>query len=78
MSQAKSFVVIPHSRKCYFCNSGTYYVDHKNIELLNRFIAYNGKIKPRRITGVCAKHQRLVANAIKRARLIALIPFVKE
>jgi|LQAB01.1.fsa_nt_gi small subunit ribosomal protein S18 len=63
---------------CYFCMSGTNFIDHKNVELLNRFISYNGKIKPRRISNVCAKHQRLVANAIKRARLIALIPFVKE
>ncbi|MDR2636444.1 MAG: 30S ribosomal protein S18 [Mycoplasmataceae bacterium] len=63
---------------CYFCVSGTNFIDHKNVELLNRFIAYNGKIKPRRISNVCAKHQRMVSNAIKRARLIALLPFVKE
>ncbi|MDR1850962.1 MAG: 30S ribosomal protein S18 [Mycoplasmataceae bacterium] len=70
--------VTAHKRHCYFCISGTNVIDHKNVELLNKFIAYDGKIKPRRITNVCTKHQRMLTNAIKRARLIALLPFVKE
>jgi small subunit ribosomal protein S18 len=51
-------------------------MDYKNIDLLKRFISDKGKILPRRVTGVCAKHQRRVAQAIKRAREVALLPFV--
>jgi len=63
-------------RRCHLCSAGIDWVDHKDIELLKRYITLDGKIKPRRVSGLCAKHQRLVANAIKRARLIALLPFV--
>ncbi|MCK4860212.1 MAG: 30S ribosomal protein S18 [Candidatus Omnitrophica bacterium] len=49
-------------------------VDYKNIELLKRFVSEKGRIAPRRISGVCAKHQRELAKAIKRARNIALLP----
>ncbi|MDR2821546.1 MAG: 30S ribosomal protein S18 [Mycoplasmataceae bacterium] len=65
-------------RECFFCKNGILTLDHKNVEMISRFISYNGKILPRRVTGVCQKHQRMISNAIKRARLIALIPFVKE
>ena len=51
-------------------------IDYKNPDLLVRFITDRGKILPRRITGTCAKHQRHLARAIKRARTIALLPFV--
>jgi small subunit ribosomal protein S18 len=54
------------------------YVDYKNVELLKRFIAENGKILPSRITGTSAKNQRKVANAIKRARIMGLLPFVVD
>lgn len=57
---------------------GVEYIDYKDIELLSNFINNQGKILPRRITGVSARQQRLVAQAIKRARIMALIPFVKE
>lgn len=54
------------------------YVDYKNTELLERFISERGKILPRRVTGTSAKNQRKVTTAIKRARIMALLPFVTE
>ncbi|QDF64906.1 30S ribosomal protein S18 [Mycoplasma nasistruthionis] len=51
------------------------YVDYKNVELLNKFVSATGQIKAKSSTGTCAKHQRKVANAIKRARIIALMPY---
>ena len=54
------------------------YIDYKNTELLERFISERGKILPRRVTGTSAKNQRKVANAIKRARIMGLLPFVAE
>ncbi|CAK8054850.1 30S ribosomal protein S18 [Eupransor demetentiae] len=54
------------------------YVDYKDTELLERFISERGKILPRRVTGTSAKNQRKVTTAIKRARIMALLPFVAE
>lgn len=54
------------------------YVDYKDAELLKRFISERGKILPRRVTGTSAKNQRKVVNAIKRARVMAILPFVAE
>ena len=54
------------------------YIDYKNTELLERFISERGKILPRRVTGTSAKNQRKVTIAIKRARIMALLPFVTE
>ena len=68
----------PARRKvCQFCTESES-IDYKNVGLLQRFISDRGKIRPRRQTGVCAKHQRLLAVAIKRARHIALLPFVAD
>ena len=53
-------------------------VDYKDTELLKRFISERGKILPRRVTGTSAKNQRKVVNALKRARIMALLPFVAE
>ena len=67
------------SRKpCKFCKEGINFVDYKDEKRLRRFMTDRGKITPRRITGTCAKHQRILAAAIKRARSIALVPFVRE
>ncbi len=67
------------SRKpCKFCKDDINYVDYKDERRLRRFMTDRGKISPRRITGTCAWHQRIVAMAIKRARMIALVPFVRE
>ncbi len=63
---------------CYFCANKDAKIDYKNADVLGRFITDRGKILPRRVTGVCAKHQRGLANAIKKARIIALIPFIEK
>jgi small subunit ribosomal protein S18 len=62
---------------CKFCTQKLK-IDYKDADVLRRFITDRGKILPRRITGTCAKHQRALAAAIKRARIIALLPFVAE
>ncbi len=65
----------PKKKVCHFCVEHISDIDYKDTALLRRFITEKGKINPRRATGVCAKHQRLLANAIKRARVMALLPF---
>ena len=62
---------------CKFCLQKLK-IDYKDADTLHRFITERGKILPRRITGTCAKHQRALALAIKRARMIALLPFVAD
>ena len=52
-------------------------LDYKDVNTLKKFISERGKILPRRITGACAKHQRYIANEVKKARFMALLPFVK-
>lgn len=63
---------------CYFTKNKVTEIDYKDIELLKRFISANGKIIPRRVTGTSAKYQRKLATSIKRARQMALIPYVGE
>jgi len=63
---------------CYFCQRNLKEIDFKNTELLQKFISGLGKIRPRKKTGVCSKHQRKLANAIKRARWLGLLPFTKK
>lgn len=63
---------------CYFTKNNIKHIDYKDTELLKRFISERGKILPRRVTGTCAKYQRQLASAIKRARIMALLPFVDE
>ena len=53
-------------------------IDYKNVDILKRFVADRGKIAPRRLTGTCAYHQRKLSLAIKRARLLALLPFIED
>ena len=65
-------------RVCQFCTDHTVKIDYKQAETLRRMITPDGKIRPRRQTGTCAKHQRALAKAIKRARHIALLPFTGE
>lgn len=65
-------------RTCQFCTDKTIVIDYKNNDLLRRFVHEDGKIRARRQTGTCAKHQRKVAKAIKRARHLALLPFSGE
>ena len=70
----------PVSKKkvCPFCTDKTNLIDYKDGNKLKRYITENGKILPRRQTGVCARHQRELANAIKRARIMAILPFKGE
>ncbi|HIP93093.1 MAG TPA: 30S ribosomal protein S18 [Desulfurobacteriaceae bacterium] len=77
-SQQKRVIRRPIRRKkvCYFCKNNIDYIDYKDINLLKKFISERGKIIPKRTSGVCAWHQRRLANAIKRARHMALLPFV--
>lgn len=65
-------------RLCQFCAEKTKYIDYKQVDLLKRFTNEQGKIRPRRDTGTCARHQRMLAKAVKRARHIALLPFAVE
>jgi len=65
------------SKPCRFCIDKIK-IDYKDDALLSRFLTDRGKITPRRITGTCARHQRMLSRAIKRARILALLPFVKE
>jgi small subunit ribosomal protein S18 len=66
------------SKVCYFTANHIDNIDYKDVELLSRFISERGKILPRRVTGTCAKHQRKLTIAIKRARIMGLLPFVGE
>lgn len=68
----------PRKKVCYFTKNKITYIDYKDVELLKNFISANGKITPRRVTGTSAKYQRMLAIAIKRARQMALLPYVVE
>ena len=63
---------------CVFCVDKVEHIDYKDTAKLRRYISERGKIVPRRISGTCAKHQRQLTIAVKRARQIALLPFVAE
>ncbi len=70
----------PHARRmkkkvCAFCADKVESIDYKDVAKLRKYVSERGKILPRRINGCCAKHQRQVTTAIKRARMIALLPF---
>jgi len=65
-------------RVCKFCVEKIDYINYKDVKVLAPFIPERGKIQPRRISGVCATHQRALQTAIKRARQIALVPYVTE
>jgi small subunit ribosomal protein S18 len=65
-------------KSCYFCQENIQYIDFKKAELLGKFISGQAKILPPRRTGVCRKHQRALATAIKRARFMALLPTTRR
>ena len=65
-------------RVCKFCVEKIEYIDFKDVKTLQQFIPERGKILPRRISGTCALHQRKLQNAIKRARIVALLPFTAD
>ena len=68
----------PRRKVCSFCVDKVEDIDYKDIAKLSKFITERGKILPRRISGTCAKHQRQLTIAIKRARNVALLPFTAE
>ncbi|MEZ7891509.1 MAG: 30S ribosomal protein S18 [Candidatus Wallbacteria bacterium] len=76
--EKKKMMRTPRSKVCFFCKDGIDYVDYKDINKLRKLVNDRGKILPRRATGNCALHQRMVTVSIKRAREIALLPFVSE
>ena len=61
---------------CYFTSNGITHIDYKDVDLLKKFVSERGKILPRRVTGTNAKYQRKLTAAIKRARQMALLPYV--
>jgi len=67
----------PKAGNCYFCKGGED-TDWKKVEILSKFISERGKILSRARTGICAKHQRRFAKAVKRARYLSLLPFVTK
>ena len=68
----------PRRKVCTFCVDKIQHIDYKDIARLRRFTSERGKILPRRMTGTCAKHQRQLSTAIKRARTIALMPYTVD
>ena len=64
-------------KSCPFCETRVRFIDYKDDRTLGRFITDHGKILPARLSGTCARHQRQLSNAVKRARYLALIPYVR-
>ena len=74
----KAYKRIPRKKVCVFCQEKTEVIDYKDVAKLRKFITEGGKMLPRRMSGTCAKHQRELSKAIKRARIAALLPFKAE
>ena len=74
----KVYKKAPRKKVCAFCQEKLDVIDYKDVNRLKKFITEGGKILPRRMSGTCAAHQRLLATAIKRARIAALLPFKGE
>ena len=70
--------VKPKRKFCYFTKIKAKFIDYKDVETLKKYISPSGKITPRKITGTAAKYQRMLAVAIKRARFMALLPYVAD
>jgi small subunit ribosomal protein S18 len=66
------------SQQCFFCSQNFKNIDYKEVDLLRRFVSSQAKVIDPRHTFTCAKHQRKLAQAIKRARFMALLPFVRK
>ncbi len=74
----KSFKPRKKKKVCAFCADKIEHIDYKDVARLKKFVSERSKILPRRITGTCAKHQRALTTAIKRARQIALLPYTSD
>ncbi len=68
----------PKRKVCVYCADKNLVIDYKQVDKLKKYVSEKGKILPRRVTGLCAKHQRDLTIAVKRARHIALLPFTME
>ncbi len=68
----------PRRKVCAFCTDKNKKIDYKDVNMLKKYVSDRGKILPRRATGSCAKHQREITQAIKRARQVALLPYSAE
>ena len=68
----------PRRKVCSFCVDKVEAIDYKDVATLKKYVSERGKILPRRMTGTCARHQRELTTAIKRARQIALLPYVSD
>lgn len=77
-SVKKSYKKAPRRKVCVFCQEKVAEIDYKDINRLKKFVTESGKMLPRRMSGNCAKHQRELSKAIKRARVAALLPFKGE
>ncbi len=75
---ARRRVIVRRRKVCKFCADGIEYIDYKDVNLLRSFVPERAKILPRRISGTSARHQRMLATAIKRARFLALLPFATD
>ena len=78
MAEEKQFRRKPKKKVCAFCADKVAEIDYKDIAKLRRYVSERAKILPRRISGTCAKHQRQLTIAIKRARHIALLPYLSD
>lgn len=72
----RKFYFSPRKKVCIFCRDKKLPLDYKHPDILRRFMSERGKIHPRRITGLCAYHQRLLSRHIKRARYMGLLPYI--
>ncbi len=74
----KKDYLFKRKKYCKFCDTGVAFIDYKDVKLLSGYLRERAKIVPRRISGTCAIHQRQLTVAIKRARLLALLPFTQD
>jgi len=77
-TQKKSRMHRPRRKVCAFCQDKQSQIDYKDVAKLRKYLTERGKIMPRRMSGTCAKHQRQLAMAIKRARIVALLPYTTD
>lgn len=67
-----------NKKQCYFCSQNLSEIDYKDTEMLRRFMSGQAKVIDPKYTGICAKHQRLLSAALKRGRILGLLPFVRQ
>lgn len=74
----ESYTRKPRRKVCYFCAEKIDYIDYKDVGLLKKYVSEKGKIRPRRVTGNCAQHQKRLSKAVKNAREMALLPYTSR